>query len=303
MALTSDFLDATMLGLPALWVKHDKELADGGRHPHIHIVFSARQDDGIAREPAQMFRRWNRHNPAEGGARKDLFWSKQHAPQQLRQAFADITNFHLEQAGVAARVDPRSLLRRDIHRAIIRHGSPPRSPEQEAAEHAQAAHAWEQRKAYKELGDLRSISREEFVLQVRQWTRQVERGTALPRVSREVVRAYEEREALRQRQERPGLEREVARLTRHATRLEEEQQYLARGMQRPRECAQVMADSQRLGVVPEAGEASPAWGRGRGRSPVRLRPLRTDRGTTRGQAARSRIFEDEREERREGRDR
>jgi hypothetical protein len=189
MALRADFMEAVMPDLPALWVKHDKRLESGDMHPHIHILLSARK-------------RWDSKQPERGGCEKDLLWSRWQAPEQLRQAFADVTNYHLEMAGAQERVDPRNLLRRDIYRKAIRHGVTERpTPEQLVKEQAQAVAAWEQRKAYKQLSDVTQIPREEFVLQVRQWTREYTREHQVPRVSLDEVQAWHERDHERRQQE------------------------------------------------------------------------------------------------------
>lgn len=211
MALRHDLMEATMPDLPAMWAMHNKQLDSGEMHPHIHVLFSARRVDGIERDPAQTFRRWDRHDPANGGCEKDLFWSKNHAPEQLRQAFADISNYHLERAHVEARVDPRALKRREIQRDAIGRGSDRPDAATLAKEQRQAAQSWEQRKAYRGLADVHAIPREEMVLLVRQWTRQYERGQQLPRVSAAEVEAWEVRALRRVTQEVEALERQVGR--------------------------------------------------------------------------------------------
>lgn len=200
LMLAHDVMDATMPDLPALWAMHEKRLKDGEMHPHIHVLFSARRMDGVARGPEQMFKRWDRRQPHRGGCEKDLFWSQRQAPEQLRQAFADMTNYHLERAGAVERLDPRALKRRGSQRPAIRwdHSERPNAATL-ARERAQAQEAWEQRKAYKDLGDMQGLSREEFVLLVRQWTRDYERGQELPRSSREVVVTWQAREEQRLR--------------------------------------------------------------------------------------------------------
>lgn len=66
LALREDFMAATMPDLPAMWVKHDKQLPGGERHPHIHIILSARQPDGIDRDEVQTFKLWQWARPDRG---------------------------------------------------------------------------------------------------------------------------------------------------------------------------------------------------------------------------------------------
>jgi hypothetical protein len=213
MALTKDFMEATMPDLPALWVKHDKRLDNGDMHPHIHILLSSRRIDGIERNPEQTFARWNSHNPSQGGSQKELFWSQQHAPERLRQAFADISNYHLELGGAKERLDPRALHRRGIQRQPIRWGNTRPTAEKIAAEQRKAVVAWKQRKVYKGLGAAQDIPREEMVLLVRQWTRGCTPETRLPRISATEVETWYRREEDQLMQDITRREQQLVRLT------------------------------------------------------------------------------------------
>ena len=60
MDAARDFLQSTFGDKhPYVWALHDPVAADGGRQPHVHVLWSARMLDGIARTPAQFFRRYN----------------------------------------------------------------------------------------------------------------------------------------------------------------------------------------------------------------------------------------------------
>ncbi len=215
LSLTQDFLEATMPDKSLLWVKH--EPLDNFTHepqPHCHILLSARTVDGIARDPAQTFMRWNAAHPEEGGCQKDAFWSQRQAVEQLRHAFTDLTNFHAEKLGLAMRIDSRSLHRRDIDRKPMVKEEDRPSREALAAEQVKAAYAWEQRKVYKGLGEIQAIPREEFVLLVRQWTRDYDRGQQLPRVSLTEVQAWTTQEQARLAQRQQGVDYQLAQVER-----------------------------------------------------------------------------------------
>jgi hypothetical protein len=215
MALRADLMEAVLPDLPALWAKHEKQLPNGEMHPHIHILFSARKDDGIVRDAWQMFKRWDRSRPERGGCEKELRWSRRQAPEQLRQAFADITNFHIERAHLQERLDPRSLKRRTLHRkAIGRGGIEPDAPTL-AREQAKAWQVWEQRKAYKGLEDIQTIPREEFVLLVRQWFRDITPGEEIPQVTTVEMAQYLQRQQERVNAELRHIEHQVT-LVKHA---------------------------------------------------------------------------------------
>lgn len=99
------------------WAIHVPMAADGGEQPHVHLMFSERQVDGIERDPQQYFKRYNAKAPEQGGARKGY---GEHAGQtlsraertrdlkELRSRWADACNGALERAGSAERIDMRS---------------------------------------------------------------------------------------------------------------------------------------------------------------------------------------------------
>lgn len=109
---------------------HTPTATDGGEQPHAHIMFSERQRDGIDRDPAQYFKRYNGNNPAAGGARKsfaplesDCDMSTRRGEreaeraqllQQLRARWEQTCNRHLEMAGETARIDMRSYRDRGL---------------------------------------------------------------------------------------------------------------------------------------------------------------------------------------------
>jgi len=99
------------------WAIHTPTAADGGEQPHVHLMFSERQVDGIARDPQQYFRRYNAKAPEKGGARKGygpsagqtLTRAERAAElKALRARWQAMCNAHLERAGVAQRIDMRS---------------------------------------------------------------------------------------------------------------------------------------------------------------------------------------------------
>lgn len=99
------------------WAIHVPMAADGAEQPHVHLMFSERQVDGIERDPEQYFKRYNAKAPEKGGARKGY---GEHAGQtlsraerardlkELRSRWADACNGALERAGSAERIDMRS---------------------------------------------------------------------------------------------------------------------------------------------------------------------------------------------------
>ena len=90
-----------------------------GENPHAHLMFSERGHDGIERDAEQWFRRYNRKAPEKGGARKSRAAKAGDWLEKTRKAWEQTANRALERAGLAERIDGRSLadLRDEAHRA------------------------------------------------------------------------------------------------------------------------------------------------------------------------------------------
>lgn len=99
-------------------------------NPHLHLMYSDRMPDGIARAPTQWFSRYNPANPALGGCKK-LSGGKTSAEvsEELiatRKAVADIQNEFLATHGHEDRVDHRTLREQGVARRAERHLGPGR---------------------------------------------------------------------------------------------------------------------------------------------------------------------------------
>ena len=105
------------------WALHAPLALDGVEQPHVHLMFSERQVDGIERDPDVYFKRVNNKNPERGGCRKG--WGPRagetltHEERQaelraLRNRWEVMCNAHLAAAGVDARIDMRSYADRGL---------------------------------------------------------------------------------------------------------------------------------------------------------------------------------------------
>ncbi|WP_198283338.1 MobA/MobL family protein [Sphingomonas sp. PAMC 26617] len=97
--------------------------SDGGEQPHVHLMFSERQVDGIERGPDQYFKRANSKAPERGGAKKGYgahggaWLSREDASEAmkaLRGRWEGMANDHLARAGREERIDMRSYADRGI---------------------------------------------------------------------------------------------------------------------------------------------------------------------------------------------
>lgn len=97
---------------------------------HLHAMVSDRLPDGIARPPEQLFSRFNRAHPENGGARKDSGGMDRvvlrNEVVSQRESCAKLINEFLEKYGHAARVDHRSHRERGIDATPERHLGPAR---------------------------------------------------------------------------------------------------------------------------------------------------------------------------------
>ncbi|MDE1480424.1 MobA/MobL family protein [Xenorhabdus bovienii] len=106
-------------------IHNPKAAIDGGEQPHVHIMFSERLNDGIARDPQHYFKRANSKEPERGGAKKVRFGEtpterKEYLVAQ-RERWADVQNAYLERYQHTDRVDARSLKAQGIEREPERH--------------------------------------------------------------------------------------------------------------------------------------------------------------------------------------
>lgn len=105
------------------WAIHNPKAVDGQEQPHVHIMFSERQCDGIERGPEQYFKRYNSKNPDKGGARKGygpnagktLTPAERAAElKDLRNRWELLCNQYLERAGIDERINMKSYAERNI---------------------------------------------------------------------------------------------------------------------------------------------------------------------------------------------
>jgi MobA/MobL family len=98
---------------------------EDGEQPHAHIMFSERIRDGIDRDPAEYFKRYNAKTPGKGGCKKasggKLAKERTAELVALRERWAEVQNKHLEKHGHNDRVDHRSLKDQGINREPEKH--------------------------------------------------------------------------------------------------------------------------------------------------------------------------------------
>ena len=125
------FLEAHLKKHYYAWAIHEKvgAMSIGERHPHVHIMFSTRENDILEnvplfdekrqktgehweRPPKQYFSRYNAENPVFGGAKKAEKWRGKYRAQyllKLREDYARFTNEVLKKYDVKSKVSHLSL--------------------------------------------------------------------------------------------------------------------------------------------------------------------------------------------------
>ncbi|WP_312283748.1 MobA/MobL family protein [Candidatus Igneacidithiobacillus taiwanensis] len=110
---------------------HQQDPAHPNRR-HVHILVSDRVFDGQDRLPATFFKRYNSKEPGKGGARKTGERSFQKGgdkavwTDRIRPLWQDLVNRALERAGLAVRIDHRTLeeQRREVERQAAQEQDP-----------------------------------------------------------------------------------------------------------------------------------------------------------------------------------
>ena len=80
-----------------------------GENPHAHLMISERANDGIERDAAQWFKRYNGKAPEKGGARKSMVTRPKDWLEQTRKMWADDANRALARVGSKERITGASL--------------------------------------------------------------------------------------------------------------------------------------------------------------------------------------------------
>ena len=102
---------------------HVPKASDGLDNPHVHLMFSERRNDGIARDPDQYFKRYNAKSPEKGGAQKGVGeiphsqLTKQAQTAELkamRSRWETLANQALEKAGRSERISMKSYWERGL---------------------------------------------------------------------------------------------------------------------------------------------------------------------------------------------
>ena len=75
-----------------------------GENPHAHLMISERANDGIERDAAQWFRRYNGKAPEKGGARKSMTTRPKDWLEKTRKDWADQANQALQRVGSRERI-------------------------------------------------------------------------------------------------------------------------------------------------------------------------------------------------------
>ncbi len=115
--------------LPYTLAVHAGRDAEGHEHnPHVHVMVSERQHDGIERSRKDWFARANRTDPSRGGAAKTRGLHGHAWVEHARERLAALTNATLARLDRDDRVDHRSYARQGRAEEVGRHYGPAAAP-------------------------------------------------------------------------------------------------------------------------------------------------------------------------------
>ena len=87
---------------------HQPQDYGGEPQPHVHIMFCERKLDGISRPKEQFFKQHYTRMPERSGAKKNEYWNKREALEDMRMEWEKYLNFELEKRGIE-KVSRKSL--------------------------------------------------------------------------------------------------------------------------------------------------------------------------------------------------
>lgn len=189
---------------------HNPKAMDGLEQPHAHLMFNERLQDGIERDPAQYFKRYNSKTPEKGGAKKDNtgkdYKTRKDEIKALRQRWGDLSNQHLERAGLDTRIDMRSYKDQGVEKVPEKKLLPSQAKDPVIRDALMQSRQADRLVQQYDLGDL---SKElEKIQQGKSLAQEIEQGKAAFKADFEQFKA----QALEQLREQQKLEQEQAKL-------------------------------------------------------------------------------------------
>lgn len=159
IALIQDFIQQEIgTKYPYQLAIHNLRAMDGEEQPHAHLMFNERLQDGIDRDPQQYFKRYNSKDPEKGGARKDNtgkdYQTRKDEIKALRQRWEEMSNRHLQRAGLDTRIDMRSYKDQGIDKAPEKKLLPSQAKDPEIREALTQSRQADKALKQHDLGDL-----------------------------------------------------------------------------------------------------------------------------------------------------
>lgn len=209
--LVQDFIDQEMgTKYPYQVAIHNPKAMDDLDQPHAHLMFNERLQDGIERDPQQYFKRYNSKAPEKGGAKKDNtgkdYQTRKDEIRDLRQRWEEISNRHLERAGLDIRIDMRSYKDQGIEKDPEKKLLPSQAKDPIIREALSQSRQADRLVQHYDLGDL---SQDLVQIQQRKGlVQEIEQGKAAFKADFKQFKA----QALQQFKEQQKLEQEQAKL-------------------------------------------------------------------------------------------
>lgn len=131
-AIVQKFIDRVLAKHVHSWGIHVKDASDGGKQPHVHLMWSERVLDDFERPPELFFKRAAaarmrkdgtraKVDASNGGCRKENMYERL---LEFRALWAELVNQAYAEAGLDLRVDHRSYVDQGVDKVPERHLGP-----------------------------------------------------------------------------------------------------------------------------------------------------------------------------------
>jgi hypothetical protein len=131
-AIVQKFIDRVLSKHVHSWGIHVKDASDGGKQPHVHLMWSERVLDDFERAPELFFKRTAaarmrkdgtraKVDSSKGGCRKENMYERL---LEFRALWAELVNQAYAEAGLDLRVDHRSYADQGVDKVPERHLGP-----------------------------------------------------------------------------------------------------------------------------------------------------------------------------------
>lgn len=183
--MVKEYMDKNYPDHPYTYAGHNGPAANDPEQTqtHVHIMISARKNDGIERSKEQYFKQYNSKHPERGGAKREDKYNQRNGKgreevRKTREEWERKQNEYLERGGHEARVDCRTL--KEQRKAALEKGDHDKAQELDRPPEEHLGPRKTRNKNHpknKEMWKLRDLKREmrELLKELKRIDREIER--------------------------------------------------------------------------------------------------------------------------------